>query len=98
MKRVIPTLAVLLLFVVLGLPAPSVRISPLYAQEIVTLTAPQTRTTSTYTVSDLDFDLLNSRIVVSLRSNHGEPLTKVYDATTTPTGAALLKAFAELPC
>jgi hypothetical protein len=45
-----------------------------------------------YRVSYMNLDIDNARITVFLTANNGETLQKVYDATTTPTGATLLHA------
>lgn len=60
------------------------------AQEVHTLTVPTSVTTTTYTITNVVLDAQNSRIRVELVSNTGVILTKVYDSTTTPTGATLL--------
>lgn len=85
-----------------GLCAPSSWSFPaiLHAQEAVTLTTPVAKTTSTYTIAYVGLDVANSRIVVQLASNIGDPLIATYDAAglavngvpkaPTPTGATLL--------
>jgi hypothetical protein len=60
--------------------------------EQLDLAAPVSVITSTYVVRYIGLDLAASRIVVELVSNQGGVLTKVYDGSTTPTGAALLNA------
>lgn len=61
------------------------------AQEAVTLTTPIAQPSiATCHVSRLSFDLDASVIAVALACNNGNGLTKTYDATTTPTGAALM--------
>lgn len=61
------------------------------AQEIVTLTTPQTATATSCSVNYLGLDLSASRIIVEVTlSPTGAKAQKVYDGTTTPTGATLL--------
>jgi hypothetical protein len=60
------------------------------AQESVTITTPVAKTTTSQRVSYIGLDLDNRKIVVELKSNLGETTNKVYDETTTPTGASLL--------
>jgi hypothetical protein len=60
------------------------------AQEVVTLTTPQTATATNCTVDYVGLDVTNARIVVQVHTNVGALTPKVYDATTTPTGATLL--------
>lgn len=63
------------------------------AQELVTLTTPITPPTlSAYHVERLTLDVDAGRISVQLKGTNGEALSKVYDSTTTPTGATLLHA------
>jgi hypothetical protein len=63
------------------------------AQELVTLTTPQTQTVTSCSVNYLGLDLANLRIIVEVTlSPTGQRTQKVYDATTTPTGASLLHA------
>lgn len=66
---------------------------PVFTQETITLTTPQTVTTTTARVSYIGFDLENARIVVEVKNNLGVIIvTKTYDATTLPTGATLLNS------
>jgi hypothetical protein len=60
------------------------------AQEIHTLTTPATLTTTTYSLNYVGLDVANNRIRVELVSNTGALVSKVYDNSTTPTGATLL--------
>ncbi len=63
----------------------------LIGQEIVTLTTPITKPSTT--VCQLDsilLDIAGKRIVAALSCPNGDPITKQYDAFTSPTGAALL--------
>lgn len=61
------------------------------AQELVTLTTPQTQTATSCSVNYLGLDLAANRIIVEVTlSPTGAKAQKVYDATTTPTGATLL--------
>lgn len=62
-----------------------------HAQEIVTLTTPQTQTATSCSVTFVTLDLGGSRIVVEVvLVPTGVRTQKVYDSTTTPTGATLL--------
>lgn len=62
-----------------------------HAQELVTLTTPQTQTVTSCSVNYLGLDLAANRIVVEVTlSPTGAHAQKVYDATTVPTGATLL--------
>lgn len=62
-----------------------------HAQELVTLTTPQTTTATSCSANYLGLDLANSRIIVEVTlSPTGAKASKVYDATTVPTGATLL--------
>lgn len=74
------------LLLVLALLVPAV----LPAQEAVTLTAPIVKTASGCTLDSLLLDVTRSRIVATLTCAGGDPITKQYDAFTTPTGATLL--------
>lgn len=61
------------------------------AQEIVTLTTPIVPpTNSTCRLERLTLEPLAGRIYVQTLGTNGEGLSKVYDSTTTPTGASLL--------
>lgn len=60
------------------------------AQELVTLTSPVVTTKSTVHVSYIGFAIDAGTIIVELKDNNGVITAKVYDATTTPTGASLL--------
>jgi hypothetical protein len=81
MKRIALIVALLALTVVWGS----------HAQELVTLTTPQTQTATSCSVNYLGLDLAANRIIVEVTlSPTGAKTSKVYDATTTPTGAALL--------
>jgi hypothetical protein len=61
--------------------------------EQLDLTAPVTKTaTANYRVSYLNMDVDGGRLMVVLTANNGDTVQKVYDATTTPTGASLLIA------
>lgn len=61
--------------------------------EQVDLVTPVTKPSITnYRVSYMNLDIDNARITVFLTANNGETLQKVYDSTTTPTGATLLHA------
>src|SRR4051812_47997065 len=80
MKRIALITALLALTVVWGSRA----------QELVTLTTPQTQTATTCTVDYIGLDLANARIAVQAHTNVGPLPVKTYDASTTPTGAALL--------
>jgi hypothetical protein len=83
MKRIALLIVVLSLTVVWGT----------HAQEIVTLTTPQVQTATSCTVVFVGLDLGNSRIVADVvLQPTGQRTQKVYDATTTPTGASLLHA------
>jgi hypothetical protein len=62
------------------------------AQELVTLTTPQTQTATTCTVDYIGLDLTNARIVVQAHTNVGPLSPKTYDASTVPSGATLLHA------
>lgn len=63
------------------------------AQESVTLNTPIVKTaTSSCALDYMNLDVGNSRILVALKCNNGDVITKVYDSTTTPTGASLLSA------
>lgn len=65
----------------------------LVAQERVDLTTPETKPTNAqYSISRLTLDLDAASIVVELKGQNGERLTKAYTPTTTPTGLALLTA------
>jgi hypothetical protein len=61
-----------------------------YAQEIVTLTTPAVQTATSCSVTFIGLELTTNRITVNVQPNVGTPITKVYDASTTPTGATLL--------
>lgn len=59
--------------------------------EKVTLTVAETKPENTaYEVERLTFDIKAKTIHVQLLGDNGEALSKVYDSTTTPTGASLL--------
>jgi hypothetical protein len=60
------------------------------AQEIVTLTTPAVQTATTCTVTFIGLELTTNRITVNVQPNVGSQITKVYDASTVPTGASLL--------
>jgi uncharacterized lipoprotein YajG len=62
----------------------------LSAQEIVTLTTPAVQTATSCSVTFIGLELTTNRITVTVQPNVGVQVTKVYDATTTPTGATLL--------
>jgi hypothetical protein len=61
-----------------------------HAQELVTLTTPQTQTATTCSVDYIGLDLTNARIAVQAHTNVGPLAVKTYDATTVPSGATLL--------
>jgi hypothetical protein len=61
-----------------------------FAQEIVTLTTPATQTATSCSVTFIGLELTTNRITVNVQPNVGIQVTKVYDSTTTPTGATLL--------
>ena len=79
MRRLLALAAVLLAFAV-STPA----------QESIHLAVPVVRSTTDCSLRYLGLDVGNARIVVELACNDGSTIQKVYDATTTPTGAALL--------
>jgi hypothetical protein len=59
--------------------------------EQIDLTTPVAKAVaSSFRVSYMNLDIDNARITVFLTANNGDTLQKVYDATTTPTGATLL--------
>lgn len=60
------------------------------SQELVTLTAPIVRSTSGCVLDSLLLDVGRNRIVASLVCAGGDPISKQYDAFSTPTGATLL--------
>lgn len=65
------------------------------AQEIVTLTTPIAKpSTANCQLDELhlypEVPFSTSRIVVSVRCNNGDTITKQYDEFTVPTGATLL--------
>jgi hypothetical protein len=60
------------------------------AQELHSLTTPQSVTVSSYTLTSMFLDVANNRIVIVLTSNTGVVVQKTYDASTSPTGATLL--------
>jgi uncharacterized protein (DUF111 family) len=60
--------------------------------EQVDLTTPQVATATTYTLNYLGINPVAGTIIVEIKSNLGTLITKVYDSTTTPTGAALLSS------
>ena len=61
--------------------------------ETVTPPAPIAKPSITgYTLDYLNLDVGNLRILVVLKADTGETIQKVYDSTTTPTGATLLTA------
>ena len=65
------------------------------AQEVVTLTTPIAKpSTSTCQLDELHLYpavvFATSRIVVQVRCNNGDLISKQYDQFTTPTGASLL--------
>lgn len=62
----------------------------LWAQEAVSLTTPTSATTTTYSVTYVGLDIAANRIVVQGTTNVGTTWIRVYDSTTTPTGATLL--------
>lgn len=65
----------------------------LHAQEVVTLTTPITKPSTTVCQLDsLLLDVAGKRIVASLTCPNGDPISKQYDAFTTPTGATLLSS------
>lgn len=61
--------------------------------ESVDLTAPIAKPSITnYALDYLTLDVGNSSILVVLKGNTGDTIQKVYNSTTTPTGASLLSA------
>ena len=58
--------------------------------ERVDLTVSQTKTTTNYQLRHLSLNIISKQIAVELVSDTGGVITKVYDSTTTPTGATLL--------
>jgi hypothetical protein len=60
------------------------------AQEVVTLATPQVKTAPACALDTLILDVTRSRIVAQLVCPGGDPVSKQYDAFTTPTGAALM--------
>lgn len=60
------------------------------AQEVVTLTAPIVKTAPSCNVDTVLIDVTRLRIVASLVCPGGDPIIKVYDSTTAPSGATLL--------
>lgn len=59
--------------------------------EQIDLTTPVTPpSTTNYKVERMTLDIFANTILVQLKGNNGEVLSKLYDATTTPTGATLL--------
>ncbi len=60
------------------------------AQERVDLTVSETRTTTYYEIDTVTLSVRAKSVYVVLVGQNGEVKTKVYDATTTPTGATLL--------
>jgi hypothetical protein len=61
-----------------------------HAQELLTLSAPQTQTVTSCTLDYIGLDVAGGRIVVQVHTNVAPLPTKTYDASTTPTGATLL--------
>lgn len=76
----------LLLFVLLLIP------TVLPAQEAVTLTTPIVKSAPSCTLDSLLLDVARTRIVATLLCAGGDPVTKQYDAFSTPTGATLLSS------
>lgn len=65
----------------------------LNAQEVVNLTAPVAPPANTSCrLERLTLEPLAGRIYVQTLGTNGEAASKVYDSTTTPTGASLLSA------
>lgn len=65
----------------------------LFAQERVDLAVPVVKTsTQNCALAYMVLDVENSRIKVDLKCNNGDVVSKVYDGTTSPTGAALLSS------
>lgn len=61
------------------------------AQERVDLSVPVTRANTTdYHLERITIDIDASTILVQLKGNNGETLSKAYNSTTTPTGASLI--------
>lgn len=70
----------------LGLSVPVL----LPAQEVVTLSTPQVKTAPSCTLDTVILDITRSRIVAQLVCPGGDPISKQYDAFSTPTGATAL--------
>ena len=62
------------------------------AQEAVTLSTPIVKTATSCALDSVLLDVKGLRIVVALSCNNGDTTAKQYDATTAPTGAALLSS------
>jgi hypothetical protein len=61
------------------------------AQESVTLTSPIIKTsTSSCALETFDLNIPKATIAVTLTCNNGDAIGKVYNSTTTPTGASLI--------
>lgn len=61
--------------------------------EQVDLITPETKPSNpSYHLERLTLDIDAQRIYVQLKGANGEAISKVYDQTTTPTGAALLSS------
>ena len=62
-----------------------------YAQEKVDLSSPVVRANTTdYHLERIVIDVDNGSILVQLKGNNGETLSKAYNSTTSPTGASLI--------
>lgn len=60
------------------------------AQESLTLTTPVVKTATTWSIDVITLNIKDRQIAVYLSSDAGDSKTKIYDATTTPTGATAL--------
>lgn len=61
--------------------------------EQIDLTTPVTKpSTTNYHIERITLDVDALTILVQLKGNNGELLSKLYDATTAPTGSTLLHA------
>jgi hypothetical protein len=69
-------------------------LSPIvWGQEIVTLTTPIAKTsTSICTLDSVLLELKTARIAATLTCNNGDTISKQYDSFSTPTGASLLSS------
>lgn len=74
-----------------AIPIPRLFTIGLQAQESVNLTTPIVRpSTTSCTIDELHLYTTGRRIVVDLICVNGNPISKQYDAFSTPTGATLL--------